>query len=252
MGPYREEKVIEACRVLFGEHVQVTTEFLLSLKPDGVRGAYRKRAWESHPDAAAGAGDQARRTHLFRRAAEAYELLSGYLRERKAPEQARRVSAEWIFRPDPTPRRAPDERYYSGPLPTGELKIGLFMYYRGAVSFQALVRSLLWQRNQRPPLGELACKWGWLPEHAVPEILKSTHIVGRFGERAVKLGHLTDKQLSVLVFHQRSLQQPIGRYFTANGVLNEAMLHRLLRECSYHNKQVQAKRRQEPREEPPR
>jgi hypothetical protein len=233
---YREEDLLDACRMLFGPHIGVNGQFLHYIQADGLRRAYRARAREYHPDVARTTTDQARRTELFRKSVAAYELLAGYLQARKPVPTREQAPRRAPVRPKAPVERYPNERFYRGPFPTLELKIGLFLYYKGEISYQALVRALLWQRNQRPRVGELACKWGWLEEDAIPFILQATCLTGCFGARAVKLGYLTEQQLRVLLFHQRSLHQPIGRYFVMNGILTEDKLRRMLRECAQHNK----------------
>lgn len=246
MDPFRESELVDACRLLFGTHIGVNRDFLQYMQLDGLRRAYRSRAREYHPDVAAGDGDQIRRTELFRRSVEAYELLSGFLQQRRVTVVKPRQTAQRTARPAPPPRaeKTGNERFYRGPFPSVELKIGLFLYYAGRVSYQALVRSLIWQREQRPPLGELACKWGWMQKEAIPAILKATSIPGYFGERAVTLGFLTEPQLRVLLFHQRSLHQPIGRYFVGQRLLTEDLLRRSLRECTQHNEKIHASRQE--------
>jgi hypothetical protein len=248
MVQMQETEIISACRILFGPGVDVTREFLHYLQPEGVRHAYRNRARECHPDSGGRYGNPDKRTELFRRSVEAYELLNDFLQNRKPTNPLRSTSSYKSTRPQPVRRpqikveRAANEKYYSGPLPALCLKLGLYLYYSGAVSYQALVRSLLWQRSQRPPLGEFACSWGWIDKEAVPVILSATHLVGPFGERAVKLGLLSESQLNILVLHQRFIQQPIGRYFVKNSLLTESELLRHLRELARHNEQVRKSR----------
>ena len=245
-----EEQLFDACRVLFGEQVAVSREFLQYMQLDGVKNAYRSRARECHPDCYAGEGDLLARTELFRKSVEAYELLTCYLRDRKLP-VARRKAPSTGYR-SPAYHRWPraqqvkprvrDERYYDGPLPPIELRIGLYLYFRGIISYQSLVRSLVWQRDQRPALGTLACTWGWLTDDLIDYILSACHMPVPFGERAVKLGLITPNQLKVLLFHQRSLQQPIGRYFVQQGLVSEQELLRLLKERQFHNRDVRSNR----------
>ncbi len=248
MVPVQDTEIINACRILFGPGVDVTREFLHYLQPEGVRHAYRKRARECHPDAVGKQGNQDKRTELFRRSVEAYELLNDFLRNRKSTIPLRPPSYHKSTRPQPVRRsqikveRATNEKYYNGPLPSLRLKLGLYLYYCGAVSYQALVRSLLWQRNQRPPLGEFACSWGWIDKEAVSVILGATHLGGHFGERAVKLGLISESQLKILLLQQRFIQQPIGRYFIQNSLLTESELLRHVKELARHNEQVRKSR----------
>lgn len=250
MAPREEAELYDACRVLFGAQIDVTRDFLHYIQLDGVKNAYRTRARECHPDYYSGEGDLLARTELFRQSVEAYELLTSFLRDRKLPAVRSKPAASgyrqqaqhrWPRMQQQKPR-ARDERYYDGPLPPIELRIGLFLYFRGLISYQAVVRSLMWQRDQRPALGVLACTWGWLTDDLIDYILSACHMPMPFGERAVNLGLLTRNQLKVLLFHQRSLQQPIGRYFVQQELLNEQMLLRLLKERMHHNRDVRTNR----------
>lgn len=242
MAPHQEAKLINACRILFGPDVEVTREFLCYLQPEGVRNAYRKRARQCHPDVMTAGSGHANHTELFRRSVEAYEVLNSFLRDRKTISPLRVAPSRKAPTPIKRVERATNERYYSGPFPTIELKTGLYLYYCGAVSYQALVRSLLWQRSMRPPLGEFACSWGWINQETISEILSATHLVCPFGERALKLGHISQSQLNILLLHQRFIQKPIGRYFVQNSLLSESELLRHLRELARHNQKVRSSR----------
>lgn len=250
----REESIlIDACRTLFGPQIDIGREFLQYLQPEGIKSAYRSRARECHPDSYPGEGDIVERTELFRRSVEAYQLLIGFVRDRSI---APPISGPTRRQPTPPPRatrrprpfrtlppRARGERYYDGPMPPLELKMGLFLYFRGVVSYQAVVRALLWQREMRPSIGDLACSWGWMTPDIVDYVLSASHIPGQFGSRAIKLGLLDEKRLTVLLFHQRSLQKPIGRYFVEEErLLDERQLVRLMQERIIHNRDVRADR----------
>lgn len=250
MMPREEAQLYDACRVLFGEQIDVSRDFLQYVQLDGIKHAYRSRARECHPDSYAGEGDLLARTELFRKSVEAYELLTTYLRDRKLPIPRQKPQSaghraqtfqRW-HRTQQIKPRARDERYYDGPLPPIELRIGLYLYFRGVISYQAVVRSLVWQRDQRPAIGALACTWGWITDELIDYILSACHMPVPFGERAVKLGLITPNQLKVLLFHQRSLQQPIGRYFVQQGLVSERDLLRLLKERMLHNRDVQSNR----------
>lgn len=243
MNPSQESELMDACRILFPT-AEICREFLCYIQPEGLKNAYRNRAWECHPDANGEDRDQTRRTELFRQSVEAYKLLNDFLKVRKPCIPLRHASP---MRPS-APRmeilaRAEDELYYEGPFPTIELKTGLYLYYSGAVSYQAVVRALMWQRDLRPPLGDFARQWGWLSEEDVTRILAATHIVGTFGERALEMGLLTQSQLNIILLHQRTMQRPIGRYFVARSLLSELTLRHHLRELERHNQQVRKSRR---------
>ena len=242
MTPRQEYELLDACRILFPS-VEISRDFLKCIRSDGLKNAYRNRVWECHPDACFEDKGQSRRTELFRRSVEAYNLLHDYLKTRKAvvPFSAPQPKAKTVKPVMPKIEvfeKNDSEQYYEGPMPVMELKIGLFLYYKGIISYQALVRAIMWQRDQRPPLGDFARQWGWLTEEDVTSILKATHIVGSFGERAVALGLLTESQLNIILLHQRSMQKHIGRYFVTHSIFSEMTLKFHLRELAQHNRQV--------------
>ena len=94
----------------------------------------------------------------------------------------------------------------------------MFTYYQGKVTYQQLIEALVWQRRQRPTLGVIAQKWGWLSEAKVAHILGHRGHAIRFGKKAVELGFLKPHQVEVLLQHQRSLQRRIGQHFIDNGL----------------------------------
>jgi hypothetical protein len=242
MSPRQEIELLDACRVLF-PNAEVNRQFLGYIQHDGLKNAYRNRAWECHPDACEDGVADLRRTELFRRSVEAYKLLDSFIKERKSlPIRYARPVSKSSFPKPVVEKRAADEQYYNGPLPTIELKLGLFLYYSGLVSYQAVVRALIWQRSLRPPIGDFACQWGWLTEKDVTVILAATDIVGSFGERAIALGLLTQSQLNLILLHQRSRQQPIGTYFVEQNLLSELTLRHNLRALDRHNREVRDSR----------
>lgn len=234
---------MDACRILFPT-AEINRDFLAYIQAEGLRNAYRNRVWECHPDACGEDADQAERTELFRRSVEAYNLLNDYLKERKArlrlrpPMLRKKTVSPVVTKSAPVP----GERYYHGPFPSIELRLGLYLYYSGVVSYQAVVRAIIWQRDQRPPLGDFARQWGWLSETDVSAILAATEIAGSFGERAVALGLLTQSQLNLILLHQRSMQQQIGRYFVKEGLVSELTLRGHLRGMVRHNAVVRESR----------
>ncbi len=98
-----------------------------------------------------------------------------------------------------------------------------------------MIEALVWQRRQRPILGTLAERWGWLKAHDVQAINRMTGRRGRFGARAVELGYLTSFQVQVLLRHQRQLQKRFGQYFVEQGMLSLDQIDAYIREQKQHN-----------------
>lgn len=235
--------VLTACRVLFGADVVLSDDFLAYLQPEGAKSAYRKRARESHPDAHPWVdGEQLQRLkHEFATVSDAYRELSTFLKFR--PQAGTTVGNAARYRtrePRVQPAANASSRsdtplYYTGALPSVELKIGRYLYFAGVASFQAVVAALSWQRMQRPSIGLLARSSGWLDEADVHHILQSGQVQGRFGERAVQLGLLRPWQQQELLKQQQSCQERLGQYFVRYQGISDYRMNQLNNERLRHN-----------------
>jgi len=131
------------------------------------------------------------------------------------------------------------ERYYTGVFPTYKLKFGQFLYFATEISWQDLVRGMRWQRDQRPPYGEIAKAWGWLTDRDIQVVRSATEIPGVFGERAVAIGLLTPKQAAFLVRHQHHSQPRLGEYFVKEKILLPNDVTQLLKAMERHNSSIE-------------
>ncbi|MCE1225501.1 MAG: hypothetical protein LWW87_03325 [Geobacteraceae bacterium] len=130
------------------------------------------------------------------------------------------------------------ERYYSGVFPTYKLKFGQFLYFAAEISWQDLVRGMRWQRDQRPPYGEIAKAWGWLNDKDIQIVRAATDIPGVFGEKAVALGMLSPKQAAFLVRHQHHSQPRLGEYFVKERILLPHEVNQHLKAMQRHNTSI--------------
>lgn len=238
--------VLTACRVLFGADVVLNDDFLAYLQPEGAKSAYRKRARESHPDAHPRVdGEHLQRLkHEFATVSDAYRELSTFLKYR--PQSGTTASCTARYRPR-EPRMQPAANaanasscrdtplYYTGAVPSVELKIGRYLYFARVASFQAVVAALSWQRMQRPSIGVLARSSGWLDDADVHYILQSGQVQGRFGERAVQLGLLRPWQQQELLRQQQSCQERLGQYFVRYQGISDYRMNQLNAERLRHN-----------------
>lgn len=124
---------------------------------------------------------------------------------------------------------------YKGPIPRRVLLFGHFLYYSGIINWRNIIQALVWQRNHRPRVGEIACRFGWLTEEEVLHILKNRTLMRPFGKAALDLGLLTKGQLNIVVLHQKRLQKKIGKYFTEKNILTPAQLDELVDKYHAHN-----------------
>ncbi|MCD6532589.1 MAG: J domain-containing protein [Deltaproteobacteria bacterium] len=257
----QEKEVFSACRVLFGAQVMLNSDFLAYLQLDGVRSAYRLQAKTTHPDRFPGASllFLQRQAELFRRVTAAYEILNNFLSVRErglwSPKRSRTVMSgrrsasggdvdEKVERR--RVRREPrpfSRKIYTAPsvfdLPQRPLPFGLYLNYRGLISHADLARALVWQRRQRPRMGDLSQSWGRLNEAEVKVILQTRRQgVSRFGEKAVALGFLNQFQVDTMIHFQRSKQRLLGEFFVEEGKFSHSLIEKLVSQLHDHNEQV--------------
>jgi len=234
MSPLSEKALLNACRTLFGDELALTREFLWYLQPSGVKTAYRLRAKEAHPDLhqAASSQVQQRQTLWFQEINQAYDLLCSFFSER---EQGNRA-----IQPEAQPHSPSGHRKEtcSQVVPERPLEFGHYLFCRGAISYRQLIDALVWQRRQRPTIGELALRFGWLKAEEVTRIGRDRGPYARFGERAIRLGLLTPVQVHTLLLHQRTLHRRIGRYFIEQGILSEKRIEAFAGQLDEHNTRV--------------
>ncbi len=130
--------------------------------------------------------------------------------------------------------KASPENLFTGTLPARPLLFGHFLYYSGLVSWQTIIKALVWQRTNRPRLGDIGCRFGWLTPEDIISLLKAPD--GQpFGERAVGKGLLTPQQLKTLLAFQKSQQHRIGEYFVRQRIFEKSRLEDILGRCHAHN-----------------
>lgn len=248
----------QACAVLFGGRGPSVEELRRTSWKDTLRKAFRKRAFETHPDRASVLGRaESALAAEFRQLEQAFAIVSAHL-SAPPPPAAPRTAARPPARPAgraaprashshgaqaphakrtthrtaaPPPPPAQAELFYKGPMPRRSLRFAEFLYYSGVVSWQQLIAALTWQRRQRPRVGELAIATGLMTRSEVERVLArkiSTTAATRFAESAVELGLLTPRQRELLLAEQGARQPRIGRYFVEQGLITEEQLGHML------------------------
>jgi len=251
-----QQELFQSCRVLFDLDREVCWDFLNYIQLSGLKSAYRKKVRETHPDLAVGQNlvVQRRRADRFMVVQQAYENLSGFLRDRdqSPPVKTRRhngsAKAPSPARPQPAKGAGPAARpaapqagswnfeaLYQGPMPRRPLLFGHYLYYSGAITWRTIVSALIWQRKQRPRLGELGYRLGWLRPHDIQGIVCDRQDPLPFGESAIQRGLLTAMQVRILLYRQQQSQRKFGEYFLENRLMSGASLERRLHEFHAHN-----------------
>jgi hypothetical protein len=225
-----------ACAVLFGTRRPSFDELRRTPWQDTLRRAFRKRAFETHPDRARALGrDEALLAAEFRELERAYECVVTHL---SSPPAVRKVvTSAPPPRPASPPPRASEpasggpELFYKGPMPRRPLRFAEFLYYSGVASWQQLVAAIAWQRQQRPRVGDLAVRLGLLTRAEVEQLILRRLKDPRpmpFAQYAVQRGALTACERALLLKRQTTLQPLIGQYFVREGVVNGEQLEHLL------------------------
>jgi len=250
MAVVAEKELYHACKTLFGSGIRIDRNFLFYLQPAGAKSAYRQMARKTHPDLCSDAAPHIynQRTQEFQQISAAYQTLHQFLKERNKntwssfknpPSTASGYRPTQPQRPrQQHPAYSSTVRYYQGKVPLRMLQFGLYLFYRGAISFRQLSDAVVWQRRQRPAIGRLALNWHWLDERQISTINRIRIPRYRFGEKAVKLGYLTPFQVRTLLRFQMSQHKKFGQYFIENGILNTHEVEILAAEMERHNQKM--------------
>jgi len=130
------------------------------------------------------------------------------------------------------------ESLYQGPLPNRRLLLGHFLYYSGLINWRTIIQALIWQRTERPRLGEIGQRFGLLNEADVVQILRNRPTLQPFGQTAMDMGLLSQPQLQMLVAHQKRLQKKFGEFFLEKRILQADELRALLQQYQEHNASI--------------
>lgn len=227
----------EACKIVFATEQDFSADFLYhSLQLSGLKSAYRKRIKECHPDLfQVFHADRAILEEKTKQLNEAFEKLKRFIEVRDRQNHSENFGGK-IF-------RGPYQNHHARHIPQISLPFGRYLYFAGVISFQSLINAILWQKRQRPFLGQLARNAGLLSDREIAHILRSKRTQEKFGECAFRLGYLDEKQLQMLLRKQRLLQPKIGSYFIKCGLISPEQLKKLLRNHNLHNWRVNARKR---------
>lgn len=233
-------EVLQACITLFGPQVDPSQAFLQYLQPTGLKSAFKRRALETHPDRARAIGKiEVVLNEEFKNVKKAYDILSSFVENGKtATIRTENWGAPKSRRP-PKPGHTPHaDHIFRGTIPNRKLLFGQFLYYSGIISWNKLIEAIIWQRKQRPKIGELALQWRLLSTKDIIKILMCKRFDEKFAECAMRMGFLTNFQKFALIAKQKRIQEPIGRFFLETGVItpDEALIYYLNKHKEHNRK----------------
>lgn len=231
-------EITNACRILFGPGVKITSEFLRALNHADLKESYRKKAMEYHPDRSGLTGGEASdMNELLKNVNLAYEHLSRHILDNShsplpsPPHKVKKAISSM---------NGSGNGFWDGPVPDCELFIGQYLFYSGLVSWSDFVGAVAWQRSQRPTFGGIARMWNYLTDDDSERIAASISSGERIGDSALRQGYLTAYQCNAVLQFQRWLQTPIGQYFTERGILAEEEINQRVKALNKHNARIQS------------
>jgi hypothetical protein len=257
--------LINDCYLLFGSEILNYVDFLKDLSPSVLKTAYRKKAFETHPDRARTLGkNEDTMDERFKKVITAYERLNSIVQGGKiyilrdvmpSKENARRTKYHTQTKEKSTSgfsytgnarkarhtqmmKKSASDRFYNGNVPKRELLIGQFLYYSGLISWKTLCDAVYWQRKQRPVIGKIALNWGILSSEDIRRILTERSYKDKFGEYALRNGFITHYEFLAIIGRQKKLQPPIGEYFIQQGILVNTDLKKMIESLKDHNRKV--------------
>ncbi|RPH52373.1 MAG: J domain-containing protein [Desulfobacteraceae bacterium] len=240
------QEILNAYNVIFGSSVGTSVDILRHLHPSALKTAYRRKALETHPDRSLIVGKMENEMNgCFVEVTLAYEILQSALKNLHSNgagynDHIRRVFGRRTT--DTVNLNNASDLYYRGRIPKHRLLIGQFLYYSGIVSWGRLIEAISWQKRQRPPIGQIAMKWGILSEYDIQAILKQRSLERnfhkRFGEYARLKGYITSYELLALLGKQRMFHRPIGEYFIEKRILPADNMDKMLERLRNHNRLV--------------
>ena len=239
-----KQDLINAHFLLFGSDYDVSIDFLKHIDPSVLKAAYRKRAFETHPDRSIAIGkSQTEMSARFIDVKLAYETLNMVSRGNRIYIAEIRPGVQLKHKDRTATSRDNSnlsDHYYRGHMPNRKLLIGQFLYYSGIVTWRTLIKAIIWQKRKRPPIGRIAVKWGILSSDDIKKILKERSIERnynkKFGEYAWLKGYITSFERMALLGKQRNLQSPIGEYFIKERILNSQEIDKIVRRLRIHNR----------------
>lgn len=219
-------------------------------RPSRPQTAQERPAAKARTRANAGEAEQRTRARQERRehrqeqpfsAGSSYSRWAGSGREAEAEARTRRQQHR-TEQADQARRRASEDRSGDFPLPQRPLQLGQFLYYSGAVSWRQLIDALVWQRRQRPLIGQLAVAWGLMTREQIADVLSRRRATGQydvpFAEFAMQCGYLNPSQHRALCSRAQLMTQRLGRFFVEQGILSEQQLNHYLKAMRLHNWRV--------------
>jgi hypothetical protein len=234
-------QIQKALLTIFGpEHNQ-----LYLPEPSLLKQAYRKKAMLIHPDRSKFTGlNEIRLEEEFKKLTLAYNLLNSLIEIKESyeykqkPAKKHRYASKHFYHPHyHTYNR--DKKIFK---PAFKMRLAFFLYRKGIIDWETIIDALIWQMKNRPRVGEIGVKCGYLKREHIYHILRNRLPGEKFLESAQRTGLLDSFKINVLLYLQRSYNLPIGRYFIEKEILTEHELDKLVAEQKEYNLKLRKNR----------
>ncbi|MCK5075222.1 MAG: hypothetical protein KAR38_02550 [Calditrichia bacterium] len=234
----RLSDLLIASHTIFGQNNNIRVNFLKCLTQDMLKKEFRIKAMHTHPDRAEIIGKSIEvMNNEFNKVSSAFEMLNTFIiNGKKTIDDIKYYENK---RKENTAQRLKQKtKYYEGEIPQWRLLFGQYLYFSILISWNLLIESIVWQRNSRPNVGQLAIDLGILNFKDVSFILKNKNYNEKFGEFALKAGYFDKINLDVLLKQQNMLQNQIGRFFIEKNIFNDSELLIHIKNQKIHNSKL--------------
>lgn len=221
-------EILDACKILFDDYSE-NLNFLNILSVDFIKSRYRKKAMTYHPDLYFNYPKHIieEKKINFIKINEAYNKLLKFVSKN---------NVQVIF----SKYKNSNLNIHKNKkltLPNKALKFAEFLYYNNIITWNNLIKSLVWQKNNRSKIGEIALRWHYINKLELEYVLKLKQTFRKpIGQIMLKLHVINDFQLNILLYQQLKEQPKIGEYFLSNNLINERTIKKYLNLQSDHNK----------------
>jgi len=234
----RLSDLLIASHTLFGQNNNIRVDFLKCLTPDILKKEYHIKAMHTHPDRAAIIGKSIESmNNEFNKISSAFEMLNSFILNGKRTIDDIKYS-EKKRKENITQHPRQSIKYYKGEIPQWRLLFGQYLYFSVLISWNLLIESIVWQRNSRPPIGQLAVNLKMLSYKDVSYVLKNKKYNEKFGAFAIKAGYFDKINFQALLHHQLELQKQIGRFFIEKNIFNNSELLIHIKNQRIHNSKL--------------
>lgn len=230
-------------QLFFGCGKANPVEHLRNISLSELKAAYRRKVMETHPDRAIALGKAATEMHKrFKDVATAYQRLITFVQEKDGDVPGEEVCNKKEHEKIVVQQKSEisgSEYFYHGDIPKRKLLIGQYLYYCRHISWKTLIEAIMWQKKQRPRVGQIALEWGMLSMDDIKMILSERTYKEKFGEFAYRNGYLTYFEFLAILGRQYRLQPPIGKYFKIQNILGNEELEEMVEKLKVWNNEVE-------------